>query len=138
MLFRSKIATAQYGIEVVDVRIKRVDLPKENEKSIYARMDAERKRQANKFRSEGEEEAQKIRATTDKEKTIILAEAYKVAQATRGEGEAIALEIYAKSFSSDPDFYEFVRTLEAYERIIDDKTTLVLPAKSKLFELLMN
>ncbi|MBT3216634.1 MAG: protease modulator HflC [Candidatus Marinimicrobia bacterium] len=134
----SKIATAQYGIEVVDVRIKRVDLPKENEKSIYARMDAERKRQANKFRSEGEEEAQKIRATTDKEKTIILAEAYKVAQATRGEGEAIALEIYAKSFSSDPDFYEFVRTLEAYERIIDDKTTLVLPAKSKLFELLMN
>ena len=68
-------ATDQYGIEVVDVRIKRVDLPRENEESIYARMDAERKRQANKFRSEGEEEAQKIRASTEKDKTIILANA---------------------------------------------------------------
>ncbi len=134
----SKLATEQYGIEVVDVRIRRVDLPKENEKSIYARMDAERKRQANKFRSEGEEEAQKIRASTDKDKTIILANAYKIAQATRGEGEAKALEIYAKSYSADPEFYEFVRTLEAYKKIVDEKTTLVLPAKSKLFELLMD
>lgn len=134
----SNMATGQYGIEVVDVRIRRVDLPKENEKSIYARMDAERKRQANKFRSEGEEEAQKIRASTDKEKTIILAESYKIAQANRGEGEAKALEIYAKSYSADPDFYEFVRTLEAYSKIIDEKTTLVIPAKSKLFELLMD
>ena len=134
----SNMATGQYGIEVVDVRIRRVDLPKENEKSIYARMDAERKRQANKFRSEGEEEAQKIRASTDKEKTIILAESYKIAQANRGEGEAKALEIYAKSYSADPDFYEFVRTLEAYRKIIDEKTTLVIPAKSKLFELLMD
>jgi len=72
-------ATTQYGIEVIDVRIKRVDLPRENEESIYARMDAERKRQANKFRSEGEEEAQKIRASTEKDKTIILANAYKEA-----------------------------------------------------------
>jgi membrane protease subunit HflC len=122
----------------VDVRIKRVDLPKENEESIYARMDAERKRQANKFRSEGEEEAQKIRASTDKDKTIILADAYKNAQGIRGEGEAKALEIYAKSYDADPEFYEFVRTLDAYKNIIDEKTTLVLPAKSKLFELLMD
>ncbi len=96
----SKTATSEYGIDVVDVRIKRVDLPKENEESIYARMDAERKRQANKFRSEGEEEAQKIRASTDKDKTIILADAYKNAQGIRGEGEAKALEIYAKSYES--------------------------------------
>jgi membrane protease subunit HflC len=129
-------STDQYGIEVVDVRIKRVDLPRENEESIYARMDAERQRQANKFRSEGEEEAQKIRALTEKDKTIILATAYKEAQETRGEGEAKALEIYANAFNKDPDFYEFTRTLEAYKKIIDKKTTLILPADSKLFKTL--
>ena len=126
--------TSKYGIEVIDVRIRRVDLPRENEASIYARMEAERKRQANKFRSEGEEEAQKIRAATDRDKTVILAEAYKTSQQIRGEGEAKALDIYATSFSKDPKFYEFVRTLETFEKIIDDKTTLVLPGDSKLFK----
>ena len=126
--------TSKYGIQVVDVRIRRVDLPQENESSIYARMEAERKRQANKFRSEGEEEAQKIRAATDRDKTVILAEAYKTAQLIRGEGEAKALDIYASSFSKDPAFYEFTRTLETYEKIIDKKTTLVLPGDSKLFK----
>ena len=129
-------STDQYGIEVVDVRIKRVDLPRENEESIYARMDAERQRQANKFRSEGEEEAQKIRALTEKDKTIILATAYKESQEIRGEEEAKALEIYANAFNKDPDFYEFTRTLEAYKKIIDKKTTLILPADSKLFKTL--
>ena len=128
--------TSKYGIEVIDVRIRRVDLPRENEASIYARMEAERKRQANKFRSEGEEEAQKIRAATDRDKTIILAEAYKTAQQIRGEGEAEALDIYAESFSKDPDFYEFLRTLETYEKVIDKKTTLVLSGDSKLFKAL--
>ena len=128
--------TSKYGIEVIDVRIRRVDLPQENEASIYARMEAERKRQANKFRSEGEEEAQKIRAATDRDKTVILAEAYKTAQQIRGEGEAEALDIYATSFSKDPDFYEFLRTLETYEKVIDKKTTLVLPGDSKLFKAL--
>ncbi|MBL51272.1 MAG: HflC protein [Candidatus Marinimicrobia bacterium] len=126
--------TRDFGIEVVDVRIRRVDLPRENEASIYARMEAERKRQANKFRSEGEEEAQKIRAATDRDKTVILADAYKQAQEIRGEGEARALDIYAASFSKDPDFYEFLRTLETYEKVIDKKTTLVLPGDSKLFK----
>ena len=129
-------ATDQYGIEVVDVRIKRVDLPKENEQSIYARMEAERNRQANKFRSEGDEEAQKIRASTEKDKTIILAVAYKESQEIRGVGEAQALEIYAKTYNKDVDFYEFLRTLETYKKVIDDKTTLVLPADSKLFKML--
>jgi len=128
--------TSKYGIEVIDVRIRRVDLPQENESSIYARMEAERKRQANKFRSEGEEEAQKIRAATDRDKTVILAEAYKTSQQIRGEGEAEALDIYAASFSKDPDFYEFLRTLETYEKVIDKKTTLVLPGDSKLFKAL--
>ena len=126
--------TSKYGIEVIDVRIRRVDLPRENEASIYARMEAERKRQANKFRSEGAEEAQKIRAATDRDKTVILAEAYKTAQKIRGEGEAIALDIYASSYSKDSDFYEFTRTLEIYEKVIDKKTTLVLPGDSKLFK----
>tara|TARA_B100000378_G_scaffold158307_1_gene127422 strand:- start:270 stop:1112 length:843 start_codon:yes stop_codon:yes gene_type:complete len=124
----------KYGIEVVDVRIRRVDLPSENEASIYARMEAERNRKANMFRSEGEEEAQKIRAKTERDKTVILADAYKISQEIRGEGEAKALDIYASSFSKDPKFYEFVRTLETYEKIIDKKTTLVLPGDSKLFK----
>ena len=124
----------KYGIEVVDVRIRRVDLPSENEASIYARMEAERNRKANMFRSEGEEEAQKIRAKTERDKTVILANAYKISQEIRGEGEARALDIYASSFSKDPKFYEFVRTLETYEKIIDKKTTLVFPGDSKLFK----
>lgn len=134
----SNKATQDYGIEVVDVRIRRVDLPSQNEESIYARMDAERKRQANKFRSEGEEEAQKIRATTDRDKTIILADAYKQAERIRGEGDAKAVEVYADAYSADPKFYEFVRTLDAYKKIIDDKTMLVLPSDSRLFKLLLS
>ena len=134
----SNSATLDYGISVVDVRIRRVDLPAENEASIYARMEAERKRQANKFRSEGEEEAQKIRAATDRDKTIILAEAYKEAERIRGEGDAKAVQVYARSYSSDPKFYEFVRTLDTYKKVVDDKTTLVLPSDSKLFKLLLD
>ena len=133
----SNNATQDYGIEVVDVRIRRVDLPSQNEESIYARMDAERKRQANKFRSEGEEEAQKIRATTDRDKTIILADSYRQAEQIRGEGDAKAVEVYADAYSADPKFYEFVRTLDAYKKIIDDKTMLVLPSDSRLFKLLL-
>jgi len=135
--FNSNNATLDYGIEVLDVRIRRVDLPAENEESIYARMEAERNRQANKFRSEGEEEAQKIRASTDRDKTIILADAYKEAEGIRGEGDAKAVEIYANAYSADTKFYEFVRTLDTYKKIIDDKTTLVLPADSRLFKLLL-
>ena len=133
----SNAATMEYGISVIDVRIRRVDLPAENEESIFARMEAERKRQANKYRSEGEEEAQKIRAATDRDKTIILADAYKEAERLRGEGDAQAVNIYARSYSSDPKFYEFVRTLDAYKKVVDDKTTLVLPSNSRLFKLLM-
>ena len=132
----SATATKPYGIEVVDVRLKRVDLPQNNEQSIYRRMQAERIRQANKFRSEGEEESQKIKASTDKDKTIILANAYKEAEEVKGEGEAKAVDIYARAFSKDPDFYEFYRTLETYKIILDKKTTLVLPTNSKLFDIL--
>lgn len=130
-------STILYGIEIVDVRIKRVDLPAENEASIYARMQAERQRKANQYRSEGDEEAQKIVASTEKEKTIILANAYKTAQENRGEGEARALQIYADAYSADPAFYEFLKTLETYKSVIDTSTTLVLPVDSRLFKLLI-
>ncbi len=132
----SNEAGKEYGIEVVDVRIRRVDLPEENEASIYARMEAERNRQANKFRSEGEEEAKKIRATTDRDRTVLLAESYKKSEEIRGEGEAKAADIYAQSFNSDPEFYEFMRTLEAYKKILDNNTTLVLPGDAEIFKLL--
>ncbi|MCH2446108.1 MAG: protease modulator HflC [Candidatus Marinimicrobia bacterium] len=126
----------EYGIDIIDVRIKRADLSQENEKAVFDRMIAERERQAKQYRSEGEEEALKIRAETDKVKTIILAEAYKESQEISGEGDARAVEIYAAAYKSDPDFYEFVRTLEAYKKVIDDKTTLILSINSELFDLM--
>ena len=126
----------EYGIEIHDVRIKRADLSKENERAVFDRMIAERERQAKQYRSEGEEEALKIRAETDKEKTIILAEAYKQSQEIKGEGDAIAVEIYASAFKSDPKFYTFVRTLEAYQKVIDDRTTLILSTNSELLDLM--
>jgi len=125
-----------YGIEVVDVRIKRADLPQENEKAVFERMRAERKRMANQYRSEGDEEALKIRAETDKEKTIIMAEAYKEAQKTKGDGDAEAASIYAGAFGRDPLFYEFTRTLESYEIAIDSKTTIVLSPDAEFFKYL--
>ncbi len=126
----------EYGIDIHDVRIKRADLSKENERAVFDRMIAERERQAKQYRSEGEEEALKIRAETDKEKTIILAEAYKQSQEIKGEGDAIAVEIYASAFKSDPKFYTFVRTLEAYQKVIDDRTTLILSTNSELLDLM--
>jgi len=126
----------EYGIEVMDVRIKRADLPSEVARSVYARMKAERERIAKKYRSEGEEEAVKIRATTDKEKTILLADAYREAEKVRGEGDAGAITIYAEAFEKDPEFYAFVRTLEAYEKSLERDTTVILPSDSEFFRYL--
>jgi|TARA_Y100000031_G_scaffold119259_1_gene132876 membrane protease subunit HflC len=133
---RTQEKLIEYGIEIIDVRIKRADLSQENEKAVFDRMRAERERKAKQYRSEGEEEAVKIRAETDKQKTIILADAYKESQQLKGEGDAKAVEIYAKAYQSDPKFYEFTRTLEAYEKVIDDKTTLILSTDSELLDLL--
>ena len=132
----TQIKLAEYGIDIIDVRIKRADLSKENERAVFDRMRAERLRIAKQYRSEGEEKAMKIRAETDKEKTIILANAYKESQILRGEGDAKAVEIYAKAFKSDPKFYKFIRTLEAYEKVVDKKSTLILSTDSDLFKLL--
>ena len=127
---------AEYGIDIIDVRIKRADLSKENERAVFDRMRAERQRKAKQYRSEGEEEALMIRAETDKKKTIILANAYKESQILKGEGDAKAVEIYADAFKSDPKFYEFIRTLEAYEKVVDKKSTLILSTDSDLFDML--
>ncbi|MEA3287594.1 MAG: protease modulator HflC [Candidatus Marinimicrobia bacterium] len=121
---------ADFGVEIIDVRIKRADLPRENEQAVFERMAAERQRMAKQFRSEGEEEAVKIRAETDKDREIILADAYKKAQEVRGAGEARAINIYAKAYQRDPSFYEFVRTMDAYKKVFDERTKLVLTPES--------
>ena len=126
----------EYGIDLVDVRIKRADLSVENEKAVYDRMIAERERQAKQFRSEGEEEALKIRAETDKDKAIILANAFKISQQISGEGDAKALEIYASGYKSDPEFYNFTRTLDSYKKIIDNESKLILTTDSDFLKLL--
>jgi modulator of FtsH protease HflC len=129
---KSDKKASQYGIKIIDVRIKRADLSREVEESVFARMRAERERIAKKYRSEGEEEAVKLRAKTDKEKVIILANAYKEAQTIKGEGDAQAVKIYADAFQKDPKFYDFLRTLETYKKTIDRETTLVLGSDSEL------
>ncbi len=125
-----------YGIEVVDVRIKRADLPPENENAVYGRMRAERERQAKKYRSEGQEESMKIKADADKDRTILLAEAYEKSEIIKGEGDAEALKIYAKAFGKDPEFFSFLRTLEANERSMGKDTTLVLSPKNEFLQYL--
>jgi len=125
---------ADYGIQVIDVRIKRADLPEEVRHSVFDRMKAERQRIAKKYRSEGEEESVKIKAQTDKDKTILLADSYMQAEKTKGEGDAEALKIYAQAYEKDPEFYSFVRTLEAYGNSLGKGTTIVLPFDSEFFQ----
>jgi membrane protease subunit HflC len=125
-----------FGIEVIDVRIRRADLPREVQASVFARMQAEREREAKRYRSEGEEEAAKLRADTDKQRTILLAEAEQKAQRLRGEGDALAARIYADAYGKDPEFYGFVRSLQAYEQFAGKRSTLLLSADSDLFRYL--
>lgn len=130
-----KIAKSS-GIDIVDVRIKRVELPKENEQNIYKRMEAERNQQAKKYRAEGREKALEITSQADQEKTIILAEAYRKSEELKGEGDAKALEIYADAYNRDPEFYKFMKTLESYETIMDNKTKVILSTDSELWKML--
>ncbi len=132
---RSNEKASVYGLEVLDVRIKRADLPEQNEKAIFARMQAERERTKG-YRAEGEEEAQKIRSIAEKDKEIILAEAYKTAQELRGAGEAKAYKIYATAYKQDPKFFEFVRTMEAYKKVFAKDTTMVLTPDSEFLKFL--
>jgi membrane protease subunit HflC len=127
-----------FGIQVEDVRIKRADLPKEVQNSVFERMKAERSREANRYRAEGEEQSAQIRATADRERTVILAEAYQEAQRLRGTGEAEAIAVYARALQNDPEFYSFSRRLESYGKILREGDTLVLPSDSDLFAYLTN
>ncbi len=129
---------AELGLEMLDVRIKRADFPPEIAESVYARMQAERKRKADKERAEGAEIDAQVRATVDKEATIIRATAQRQANITRGEGEARAVEIFADAISADPAFYSFQRSLQAYKKIFQSNSTVVLPADSDLFEFLQS
>ena len=127
---------ASFGIEVVDVRIKRADLPTEVQASVYARMRAERERIAKRYRAEGEERARKIRASADKEREILVAKAYEESQGMIGEGDAQAIATYARAFGQDPELYGFLRRLESYEKIFAGGTTVVLSPDSDLLRYL--
>jgi len=129
-------ALGQYGIRVVDVRIKRLNLPEQNKQSVFARMRAERERIAMQYRAEGEEQALVIRANADREKEAILSAAYKDAEKIRGGGDAEATRIYGQAYSKNPRFYKLVRTLESYKKVLDDKTTIILNSDSALLKVL--
>jgi modulator of FtsH protease HflC len=131
-----RTALSQYGIHVVDVRIKRLNLPEQNKQSVFARMRAERERIAMQYRAEGEEQALAIRADADKQKEEILSAAYKEAERVRGEGDAEATRIYGAAYSKNPHFYKLLRTLESYKKTLDDKTTVVLSSDSELLKVL--
>jgi membrane protease subunit HflC len=133
---RSAEKAKVYGIEVVDVRIKRADLPEKNEQTVFGRMRSERERQAKKFRAEGDEEARKIRSESDKQVQILLADATQQGQVIRGEGDANATRIFAEAYGRDPEFYAFQRTLEAYRSALATGTTVILSPKSEFFRFL--
>ena len=128
------IAEDKYGIEVVDVRIKRIELSQEVRNSVYSRMETERKGLANKYRANGAEEAEKLQAFADKERTIILANAYRDSEKIRGEGDAISASNYAEAYSQDVDFYSFYRSLESYKKSFNEQgDILVLNPDSEFF-----
>ena len=136
-LMTDHAALARYGIQVVDVRIKRLNLPEQNKQSVYARMRAERERIARQYRAEGEEQALSIRADADRQKEEILSVAYKQAEKTKGEGDAEATRTYSQAYSRNPRFYKLLRTLDSYRKIFDDKTTAILSSDSELLRVMM-
>ena len=125
------------GVEIIDFRVKRIDLPPEVSSSVYQRMRTERNRLAEQLRSEGKENAREIRAVADKDRVVILAEAYKKAEQLRGEGDAESTRIYAEAFGQDPEFYEFTRSLKAYVETFENKSDVVLiDSNSEFFKYL--
>lgn len=126
--------TKNFGINIVDVRIKRTDLPQENSQAIYRRMQTERDRKAKQLRAQGAEEAQKIRAKADRDKIVLLAEARKTGQIARGEGDAKAVRIFADAFGRDINFFEFYRSMQAYSDALNSgDTTLIISPNSEFF-----
>jgi membrane protease subunit HflC len=136
--FASVAAAARpaFGIDVVDVDVRKLYLPEQNKQSVFERMKAERGRMAAQYRSEGERDAQALIAQADAERTRLMAQAYEQAQRIRAQGEARSIRIYAEAFGQAPEFYKFLRTLEAYPKFLDGTTTLFLPADAEIFGLL--
>ena len=122
----NKVANSELGVEVIDVRVKKIELPSEVNDSVYNRMRTERERLAQELRAEGNEIAEEIRANADKERTVILADAYKTAEIIKGEGDAEATSTYAKAFNKNPEFYEFTRSLSAYQSTFENKSDVLL------------
>ena len=131
-----KKAEANFSIDIKDVKLKQLILPQQNKQSVFDRMRAERQRIAKMYRAEGEEEALKIRAKTDKEVKTLLSEAYRESQIIKGEGDAESIQIYGKAYNQNPEFYKLLRTLEAYRKFLDEKTTIVMSSDSELLRLL--
>lgn len=137
ILFNSnQRAKEKYGIEIVQIGIQRVAYSSIVSDAVYARMKSERRKEAQKLRAEGREEASKIEAITDKETKDIMAEAYKKAEIIKGEGDKEAMKIYAEAYSKDPEFFDFLKSLETYEHILKTKSTLILSTESELFKYL--
>lgn len=127
-------AAQQFGIEVVDVRIRRADLPEQNSQAIYQRMQTEREREAAEIRAQGNEQAQRIRSRADREVTVLIAESERDAQIARGEGDAKRNEIYAAAYSQDPEFFAFYRSMEAYKKSLKgDNTTMIVEPQGEFF-----
>jgi membrane protease subunit HflC len=126
MRVKADLDARKIGVQIVDVRVKRVDLPTEVSESVYRRMEAERKRVANELRSQGSAEAEKIRADADKQREVIVAEAYRDAQKMKGEGDAKAAATYAQAFNQNPEFYSFYRSLEAYRNSFKSKSDVIV------------
>ena len=131
-------ASANFGVHIAAVRIKRLNFPPQNKQAVFRRMEAERQRIARLYRSEGEEEAEKIRASADREEAVLLNEARRQAEEIRGEADAEATRIYAEAFGQDPEFFEFVRSLEAYQNIISESSTIVVPSDAELLKVLQS
>lgn len=132
----ARIQAENFGINIVDVRLKRVDLPPAVQDSVYKRMVAERQRESARYRAEGEERGARIRAEADRDRVVILADAGEKAQRTRGEGDAQAIAIYAEAFQQDPEFYSFTRRLEAYRKLLGEGDLLLLDKDDDFFRYL--
>lgn len=133
---KTNLRVEEFGIEVIDVRIKRTDLPVETQRAVFNRMIAERERAAKTYRAEGEERAANIRSLADRERVILLAEATRTSQQLRGAGDAQAVKIFGDALNQAPEFYEFMRTLEAYKKTMGHNTQLILTPSSPFLRLL--
>jgi membrane protease subunit HflC len=133
MMQSANVIAKDFGIEIVNVRIKRIDLPSEVSSSVYTRMEAERERVASELRSQGAEESEKIRSDADRQRTIILADAKRTAEMLRGEGDATSTEIYAKAYDQNSEFYSLYRRLNAYKNVFNSNDMLVIEPKGDFF-----